>query len=428
MRQAPARSRRRVNCHPRMPAGPRARRCSARARFCRWAATRTAPPSSTSTDRSPTVTIDAVDVDATSLGQRHRARRRQGSRDRRQRGRESTHGREQQRRDLESCDGPVARRHGWRACAPLSLAALLLPDATVLVAGGGAPGPQVNTNAEIYYPPYLFDASGQLACASANHGWHRARQRSAICCTIEVDDNDISRITLVKTGRVTHSVNMDQRFLELSFVATGNLINAQLPARASDTPPGFYHAVCNRRRRCAVAREDAQHQRRQHAEHGGRLHDDDRRRWRRARSSSLRRRRGARRSARPLCDYVNQVGPQCVRVDQFGRWIGDPVARPVTGTTTTGTRIQQDLPSRRRGQRLPRQLRAIREPYRASVPRAHAERRPDGHRHLPRRDGRHRRHCAGAAKLRHARIPSTRSTAAPAAWLDSFGVLCRPAR
>ncbi len=36
-------------------------------------------------------------------------------------------------------------------------------------------------------------------------------------------------------------------------------------------------------------------------------------------------------------NYVNQVGPQCVKVDQFGRWIGDPVKGPVTGTTATGT-------------------------------------------------------------------------------------------
>lgn len=40
---------------------------------------------------------------------------------------------------------------------------LLLPDATVLTAGGGAPGPQLNLNAEIYYPPYLFDANGNRA-------------------------------------------------------------------------------------------------------------------------------------------------------------------------------------------------------------------------------------------------------------------------
>src|SRR5918992_3723402 len=41
--------------------------------------------------------------------------------------------------------------------------ALLLPDATVLVAGGGAPGPLTNLNVEIYYPPYLFRDNGTLA-------------------------------------------------------------------------------------------------------------------------------------------------------------------------------------------------------------------------------------------------------------------------
>jgi hypothetical protein len=41
--------------------------------------------------------------------------------------------------------------------------ALLLPDASVLVAGGGAPGPQTNNNVEVYYPPYLFTSAGTLA-------------------------------------------------------------------------------------------------------------------------------------------------------------------------------------------------------------------------------------------------------------------------
>ncbi|MFK7819115.1 MAG: carbohydrate-binding domain-containing protein, partial [Planctomycetaceae bacterium] len=39
---------------------------------------------------------------------------------------------------------------------------LLLPNGTVLVAGGGPPGPVANLNAEIYYPPYLFTSSGDL--------------------------------------------------------------------------------------------------------------------------------------------------------------------------------------------------------------------------------------------------------------------------
>src|SRR5512132_4550298 len=39
--------------------------------------------------------------------------------------------------------------------------ALLLPDGSVLTGAGGAPGPVNNLTMEVYYPPYLFDASGQ---------------------------------------------------------------------------------------------------------------------------------------------------------------------------------------------------------------------------------------------------------------------------
>src|SRR5688572_18251838 len=40
---------------------------------------------------------------------------------------------------------------------------MLLPDARVLVGGGGAPGPQQNMNMEVYLPPYLYDATGARA-------------------------------------------------------------------------------------------------------------------------------------------------------------------------------------------------------------------------------------------------------------------------
>ncbi len=43
---------------------------------------------------------------------------------------------------------------------------VLLPDATLFTGGGGAPGPQTNLNAEIYYPPYLFKQDGTLATAT----------------------------------------------------------------------------------------------------------------------------------------------------------------------------------------------------------------------------------------------------------------------
>jgi hypothetical protein len=117
--------------------------------------------------------------------------------------------------------------------------ALLLPDATVLVAGGGAPGPVTNLNAEIYYPPYLFTPLGTPA------------PRPLI--TLAPDELEIgqsftvvtggagaSRVTLIKTGSVTHAWNMEQRFLDLAFSANGAILSVQAPASATDAPPGTY--------------------------------------------------------------------------------------------------------------------------------------------------------------------------------------------
>ncbi len=118
--------------------------------------------------------------------------------------------------------------------------ALLLPDASVLVAGGGAPGPQNNLNAEIYYPPYLFGSGGSIA----------ARPRIATAPTALVvgrsftldfaDAPSISRVVLIKNGSTTHSWNMEQRFLDLGFTSAGQRLTVQMSSRAADTPPGYY--------------------------------------------------------------------------------------------------------------------------------------------------------------------------------------------
>lgn len=118
--------------------------------------------------------------------------------------------------------------------------ALLLPDASVLVAGGGAPGPQNNLNVEIYYPPYLFRAEGGLAPRPTIAA---APDTLEIGRTFSVDYADaasISRVTLVKTSSVTHSWNMEQRFVDLAFNTDGNRLWVQAPTRAGDTTPGYY--------------------------------------------------------------------------------------------------------------------------------------------------------------------------------------------
>jgi hypothetical protein len=118
--------------------------------------------------------------------------------------------------------------------------ALLLPDATVLVAGGGAPGPLTNLNVEIYYPPYLFRDNGTLA---ARPTINLAPELLRIGQSFALDVGGaagISRVTLVKTGSVTHGWNMEQRFLELAFSANGDSLSVQAPARSADAPPGTY--------------------------------------------------------------------------------------------------------------------------------------------------------------------------------------------
>ena len=118
--------------------------------------------------------------------------------------------------------------------------ALLLPDASVLVFGGGAPGPQNNTNSEIYYPPYLFTSSGTEAARPVISS---APTVVDVGRTVQVSVNSarpVSRVTFVKTGSATHGWNMEQRFVELPFNASGSNLSVQIPGRASDVPPGSW--------------------------------------------------------------------------------------------------------------------------------------------------------------------------------------------
>ena len=118
--------------------------------------------------------------------------------------------------------------------------ALLLPDARVLTAGGGAPGPVNNLNAEIYTPSYLYkaDGSGALAprpliqSAPATVRWNTG-------FTVEVD-SPVSRVTLVRTGAVTHSIDFDQRFLDLGYTQQGGQVQVQSPGSSAVAPPGNY--------------------------------------------------------------------------------------------------------------------------------------------------------------------------------------------
>ncbi|HXS80946.1 MAG TPA: putative Ig domain-containing protein, partial [Gammaproteobacteria bacterium] len=214
--------------------------------------------------------------------------------------------------------------------------ALLLPDATVLVSGGGAPGPQVNTNAEIYFPPYLFDSSGSFAVRPRITSWPSTAE-AGDTLTLNVE-GDVAHLVLLKTGSTTHSVNMDQRYVELPMTKSGTTVSAQVPARSTDAPPGFYMifavdsaGVPSTAKMLRINIDATPNTAVDYTAPIG----------------------GTGGTAFNLAcnvdevlvgvhgrfgtNYVNQIGPQCIKVDQFGRWIGDPVKRTLTGTTATGT-------------------------------------------------------------------------------------------
>jgi YVTN family beta-propeller protein len=126
-------------------------------------------------------------------------------------------------------------------------ATLLLPNGTVLSTGGGAPGPVNNQNAELYYPPYLFttvDGTAQLAprpvmtSISALAFDHGAALQLRLA-----DAGAVARLVLIANGSVTHGFNSGQRFLEVPFTQSGQLLSATLPASASAAPPGYYQVI-----------------------------------------------------------------------------------------------------------------------------------------------------------------------------------------
>ena len=115
--------------------------------------------------------------------------------------------------------------------------ALLLPDARVLVAGGGrGSGGVAYENAELFSPPYLFAGTRPTinsAPASVGYG-----------ATLSVGTSAPAAITgaiLIRCGSITHGNNMSQGVKRFTSVArTANGIRVTIPSNRSTLPPGPY--------------------------------------------------------------------------------------------------------------------------------------------------------------------------------------------
>ena len=125
--------------------------------------------------------------------------------------------------------------------------ALLLPDGRVLSAGGGVCGKcttvgYINKNAEIFSPPYLFkkDGSNQLAPRPTISAAPNTLDYQQLFTVNSPQAATIQKISLVRLSSVTHSVNMEQRFIPLSFSSGSGQLTVTAPANANIAPPGYY--------------------------------------------------------------------------------------------------------------------------------------------------------------------------------------------
>jgi hypothetical protein len=122
--------------------------------------------------------------------------------------------------------------------------AVLLPDATVLSAGGGEyrPTPHVpnplqdsHRDAQIFSPPYLFRGERPVITA--------VKKAVAYGETFQVDvkaPSQVGKVTWVRLSSVTHSFNAGQRINFLQTAPKGKGVAVTAPANANLCPPGHY--------------------------------------------------------------------------------------------------------------------------------------------------------------------------------------------
>ena len=118
--------------------------------------------------------------------------------------------------------------------------AMLLPDATVWLAGSNPQRGTYDPRMELYEPGYLFDSSGNRAVRPTISSAPAVVNYGQTFTVATPDASNITSVALVRPGAVTHSFDMDQRLINLSYTIGSGSLSLTAPPDANIAPPGYY--------------------------------------------------------------------------------------------------------------------------------------------------------------------------------------------
>ena len=118
---------------------------------------------------------------------------------------------------------------------------LLMPDATVWVAGSNPVRRTYEPHMEIYSPPYLFNPDGTSAIRPTITSVSSTVVGYGSSFQVQTPDaTNITNVVLMRNGASTHAFDMEQRYVGLNFSAGSGVLNITGPPNGNIAPPGYY--------------------------------------------------------------------------------------------------------------------------------------------------------------------------------------------
>jgi hypothetical protein len=114
--------------------------------------------------------------------------------------------------------------------------ALLMPDGKVITSGSNPARKTEEQRIEVFWPPYLF-AGERPSCTPSETEIHYGGTLAATA----PDAGQIVSACLIRPGATTHSMDGEQRLVDLPHQVSGpDEVNLQLPSATTIAPPGWY--------------------------------------------------------------------------------------------------------------------------------------------------------------------------------------------